>query len=235
MGQGRNAVFLATQRWNVTGFDPSDEAVRIARQSAERLGINLKAVIARDDQFAFGTEQWDLIVMTFVRTPTKDDADKFWQALKPGGLVVYEDGPTTITRSWMFFVDFESASLKTWTIKETGIPRLLIATSGWSLRSPRNYRSSLTAQRLPCSDQIGVDSEGGQVANGKSGMRPLTKLIQPFRTDSPVIGDGPAELAHVQLRLVPAHRRPVAFGAARPGSNASRRGSQRAKSPGCHS
>jgi 2-polyprenyl-3-methyl-5-hydroxy-6-metoxy-1,4-benzoquinol methylase len=92
MGQGRNAVFLATQRWTVTGFDSSDEAVRIARQSAERLGVNLKAVVARDDQFAFGREQWDLIVMTNVRDPTKDDADKFWRALKPGGIVVYENG-----------------------------------------------------------------------------------------------------------------------------------------------
>lgn len=92
MGQGRNAVFLATQGWNVTGFDPSDEAVRIAQRNAETIGASLKAVVARDDQFPFGTGQWDLIVMTFVRTATGADAEKFWQALKPGGLVVYEDG-----------------------------------------------------------------------------------------------------------------------------------------------
>jgi len=92
MGQGRNAVFLAIQGWSVTGFDPSDEAVRIARQNAERLHVNLKAIVARDDEFTFGTDQWDLIVMTFVRTPTRTDAEKFWQALKPGGLVIYENG-----------------------------------------------------------------------------------------------------------------------------------------------
>jgi SAM-dependent methyltransferase len=92
MGQGRNAVFLATQRWDVTGFDPSDEAVRIARENAGKVGATLKAVVARDDQFDFGTSQWDLILMTFIRTPTKADADRFWQALKPGGLFVYEDG-----------------------------------------------------------------------------------------------------------------------------------------------
>jgi 2-polyprenyl-3-methyl-5-hydroxy-6-metoxy-1,4-benzoquinol methylase len=92
MGQGRNAVFLATQGWKVTGFDPSDEAVRIAQENAGKLGVTLNAVVARDDQFDFGTEQWDLIVMTFVRTPAKADVDKFWRGLKPGGLVVYEDG-----------------------------------------------------------------------------------------------------------------------------------------------
>jgi SAM-dependent methyltransferase len=92
MGQGRNAVFLATQGWTVTGFDPSDEAVRIARQSGERLGVSLKVIVARDDEFTLGTERWNLIVMTFVRTPTRADMEKFLQALKPGGLVVYEDG-----------------------------------------------------------------------------------------------------------------------------------------------
>lgn len=92
MGQGRNAIFLATQRWDVTGFDPSDVAVRMAQENAKRVGVTLKAVVTRDDRFNFGREQWDLIVMVFVRTPTKTDADRFWQALKPGGLVVYENG-----------------------------------------------------------------------------------------------------------------------------------------------
>ena len=66
--------------------------MRIAQENAAKQGVSIKAVVARDDQFDFGTNQWDLIVMTFVRTPTKADADKFLQALKPGGLVVYEDG-----------------------------------------------------------------------------------------------------------------------------------------------
>ncbi len=38
MGQGRNAVYLATQGWDVTGFDPSSEGVRIARSNAEKAG-----------------------------------------------------------------------------------------------------------------------------------------------------------------------------------------------------
>ena len=67
----------------------------MARQDAERVGVTLKAIVARDDQFAFGTEQWDLIVMTFVRTPTNTDAETFWRALKPGGIVVYENGAST--------------------------------------------------------------------------------------------------------------------------------------------
>lgn len=91
MGQGRNAIFLALNGWAVTGFDPSDEGVRQARANADRLGIALDARVARDDEFDFGREQWDLIVMTYVRALTAEDARCFWQALRPGGIVVYEN------------------------------------------------------------------------------------------------------------------------------------------------
>src|SRR5580658_5345379 len=70
MGQGRNAVFLAQQGWDVTGFDPAEEAVRIAKQNAARVGVKIRAIVARDDQFDFGVAQWDLIVVTYVRDLT---------------------------------------------------------------------------------------------------------------------------------------------------------------------
>jgi len=36
MGQGRNSVFLALRGWDVTGFDPSDVAVRAAQANAAK-------------------------------------------------------------------------------------------------------------------------------------------------------------------------------------------------------
>ncbi|HLK64498.1 MAG TPA: class I SAM-dependent methyltransferase [Bryobacteraceae bacterium] len=92
MGQGRNSVYLAAQGWDVTGFDPSSEGVRIARSNAEKTGVTFRAVVARDDEFSYGEEQWDLIVVTYVRDLTRYDADQYWKALRPGGLVVYENG-----------------------------------------------------------------------------------------------------------------------------------------------
>lgn len=92
MGQGRNSVYLAAQGWDVTGFDPSTEAIRIARSNAEKAGLRIRAMIARDDDFEYGKDRWDLIVMTYVRDLTKTDADQFWRALRPGGIVVYENG-----------------------------------------------------------------------------------------------------------------------------------------------
>jgi SAM-dependent methyltransferase len=92
MGQGRNAVYLAMQGWDVTGFDPSDEGVRIAQGNAAKAGVKIRAVVASDDRFDLGMAQWDLIVMTYVRSPTAHDAERIGRALAPGGIFVYENG-----------------------------------------------------------------------------------------------------------------------------------------------
>jgi SAM-dependent methyltransferase len=92
MGQGRNAVFLAMQGWEVTGFDPSDEAVRQAQANAAKAGVKIGALVSTDDQFDFGVAQWDLIAMTYVRSPAAGDAERIRRALAPGGIFVYENG-----------------------------------------------------------------------------------------------------------------------------------------------
>jgi SAM-dependent methyltransferase len=92
MGQGRNSVYLAARGWDVTGFDPSGEGVRIALSNAEKAGVKIRALVARDDEFEYGSDLWNLIVITYVRDLTKDDAERFLKALKPGGIVVYENG-----------------------------------------------------------------------------------------------------------------------------------------------
>jgi len=107
MGQGRNSVFLAAQGWEVTGFDPSDEGIRIARSNAEKAGVKIRAVVARDDEFDYGSNQWNLIVVTYVRDLNSDDAKRFWQALKPGGIVVYENGADERNDVLRAFLDFQ--------------------------------------------------------------------------------------------------------------------------------
>jgi SAM-dependent methyltransferase len=91
MGQGRNAIFLARQGWDVTGFDPSDEGVRQAQAQARKLGVQIHALVAREEGFDLGTAQWDLIVMTYVRRLRVGDAARFSLALKPQGIFVYEN------------------------------------------------------------------------------------------------------------------------------------------------
>jgi len=88
MGQGRNAIWLAQQGWTVTGFDPADQAVAAAQKDAARAGVTLTTIVARDDQFEFKKNAWDLVVLSYVGG--REYPDRVFDTLKPGGLVVVE-------------------------------------------------------------------------------------------------------------------------------------------------
>lgn len=88
MGQGRNALHLAQQGWNVTGFDPAERAVAAAQEQAKRLGVTITTTVEGDETFDFGREQWDLVVLSYVSL--RHLAPRVFDALKPGGLVVVE-------------------------------------------------------------------------------------------------------------------------------------------------
>lgn len=89
MGQGRNSIYLARRGWDVTGFDASDEGVRLARAEAARSGVKLAAFVSTFSEFDFGKNAWDLIILMYV--PAREIAPKVVRALKPGGVVVVED------------------------------------------------------------------------------------------------------------------------------------------------
>ncbi|HEY8923620.1 MAG TPA: class I SAM-dependent methyltransferase [Polyangia bacterium] len=91
-GQGRNSVFLAMRGWNVTGFDISDEGLRVAQQNAKKAGVKIATVVQSLQSFDMGRGQWDLIVLTYEPAPvaSKDYVQKLATALRPGGLVVVE-------------------------------------------------------------------------------------------------------------------------------------------------
>jgi SAM-dependent methyltransferase len=91
MGQGRNAVFLATRGWQVTGFDFSAEGVRTAREAAAKAGVPLTALVRRHEDFDFGRARWDLIVMSYTWVPLREPyLGRIVESLKPGGVLVFE-------------------------------------------------------------------------------------------------------------------------------------------------
>lgn len=92
MGQGRNAVYLAQQGWTVTGLDISAEAVAAAAANAAKAGVHLDVVKAGYDDFDFGSNRWDLIVMTFAWVPVTDPTfvARVHKSLRPGGRVIFE-------------------------------------------------------------------------------------------------------------------------------------------------
>lgn len=92
MGQGRNAVYLASKGWTVTGYDLSDVGMRLAQEAAKKAGLSIQTVKAAHDQFDYGKEKWDLIVETFAFTNLGDAAyrKKLFESLKPGGVLLIE-------------------------------------------------------------------------------------------------------------------------------------------------
>ena len=65
MGEGRNAIYLAQQGWQVTGVDLSDVAVAQAKKRAEQLHLNLTAVVENLDHYDFGKSRWDLVTLFY--------------------------------------------------------------------------------------------------------------------------------------------------------------------------
>ena len=92
MGQGRNAVYLATKGWRVTGFDLSGQAVKSATANAAKAGVRIAAVKASHTDFDFGTAKWDVIVLTFAWAPMTDEAfvARLRASLRPNGRIVFE-------------------------------------------------------------------------------------------------------------------------------------------------
>lgn len=91
MGQGRNALYLASKGWDAIGFDFSVEGVRAARAAAAKAGLKLTARVARHEDFDFGVEKWDLIVLSYTWVPLRGpDMERIIRSLKPGGRIAFE-------------------------------------------------------------------------------------------------------------------------------------------------
>ena len=96
MGQGRNSIWLAQRGWTVTGFDPAEKAVALAKETAANLGLDLKTEICRMEDFDFGEGRWDLILLSYVGG--REMAEALQRALKPGGVLVIEGFHRDATR-----------------------------------------------------------------------------------------------------------------------------------------
>jgi SAM-dependent methyltransferase len=90
MGEGRNAIYLATLGWEVWGFDPADAGVALAQKQAKELGLTLHTSAVRDSEYDFGKEKFDLILFSW--TMPLVPIEKVVDSLKPGGVVVMECG-----------------------------------------------------------------------------------------------------------------------------------------------
>jgi ketosteroid isomerase-like protein len=89
VGQGRNAIYLAKRGWDVTGIDRAEGALAVSRQYAKEQGVRITPVLQSAEEFDWGLDRWDLIVMVYF-LGVRENATKVAESLKPGGLVVIE-------------------------------------------------------------------------------------------------------------------------------------------------
>jgi 2-polyprenyl-3-methyl-5-hydroxy-6-metoxy-1,4-benzoquinol methylase len=134
-GQGRNAVYLATKGWDVTGFDISEEGLKAANENAAKAGVVITTLKARLEDFDYGTARWDLICFIYVPTQLTVDSKfiaRIRTALKPGGLMLYTHklrslSPTvSLTES-----DKLNALLKAWSDLQVVFYEETIGTGEW--------------------------------------------------------------------------------------------------------
>jgi SAM-dependent methyltransferase len=92
-GEGRNAVFLGRQGYDVTALDSSAEGMRkLARLAAEG-GVLVAQRLEDVTQADLGTSRWNGIVSIFCHLPSTDRQAlyaRIRQGLKPGGIFLTE-------------------------------------------------------------------------------------------------------------------------------------------------
>ena len=69
-GQGRNAVFLASRQFRVTGVDGSAVGLAQAKALAKERGVHIETVVADLETFDLGIERWDGIISIWCHTPS---------------------------------------------------------------------------------------------------------------------------------------------------------------------
>jgi SAM-dependent methyltransferase len=92
-GEGRNAVYLASLGYDVTGVDSSAVGLEKAQRLAKARGQTITTIVTDLAQFSIKPESWDGIVSIFCHLPPAMRAQVYQRAvagLRPGGVFLLE-------------------------------------------------------------------------------------------------------------------------------------------------
>ena len=88
MGEGRNAVFLAKNGFNVDGCDISEIAVKKALDLAKENNVKIHAFVADLETYKLPKDTYDVIACFYYLQ--RGLVPQMKEALKPGGMIIYE-------------------------------------------------------------------------------------------------------------------------------------------------
>ena len=92
-GEGRNAVYLASQGYQVTGVDSSAVGLEKAQRLAQMQSVTITTIVADLAQFPIEPNSWDGVVSIFCHLPSAAKADvhkRVVAGLRPGGCLLLE-------------------------------------------------------------------------------------------------------------------------------------------------
>jgi SAM-dependent methyltransferase len=92
MGTGRNALYLASLGYEVTGIDVSGVAVERCRREAASRNLRIEAVHADLESYALPRSAYDIVLNLYYLQ--RDLAPQIGGALRPGGVLVFESFTT---------------------------------------------------------------------------------------------------------------------------------------------
>lgn len=130
VGFGRNAIYLAKNGFNVSGFDFSSHSVEVTREKAKEQGVNFENLVVADMiDFPYEDESFDCMLAFNVISHTDLDGFKkilseIKRTLKPNGEVYFTVGSKKsfwFTNPVCTFVD-ENTRIRVEDGPENGIP-----------------------------------------------------------------------------------------------------------------
>lgn len=92
-GEGRNAVYLAKQGFDVVAVDSSSAGMQKAKKLAAEKNVSIKTIVSDLAEFDFGMEQYDAVVSIFCHLPVQIRArvhQHVIEAIRPGGVLLLE-------------------------------------------------------------------------------------------------------------------------------------------------
>ncbi|WP_019626763.1 bifunctional 2-polyprenyl-6-hydroxyphenol methylase/3-demethylubiquinol 3-O-methyltransferase UbiG [Thioalkalivibrio sp. ALJT] len=92
-GEGRNAVYLAQQGFDVLAVDSSAVGLQKAQRLAEDRGVRIETLVADLADYAIEPDAWDLITSIFCHVPAsirKRLHAEVVTGLRPGGVFILE-------------------------------------------------------------------------------------------------------------------------------------------------
>jgi SAM-dependent methyltransferase len=90
-GEGRNAIWLAEQGWDVTAVDFSDVAIEKGQLAAAKRGVDVRWIVADITEYVPESGAYDLVLVAYVHLPP-DQMSAVWRravaAVAPGGMLL---------------------------------------------------------------------------------------------------------------------------------------------------